>query len=86
MKNSIRISCVILLFTMILSCIGCTVKPNAAIEKRVLDYLTDKYGSDLQFTLDGYTQNTGTNGRYEVSATCTNDQTEFQIYIYYIFL
>lgn len=50
-------------------------------EKKINAYLTEKY-PDKSFTLNSYTQRNDKSGRYEVSATCDDDGTDFIIFVY----
>lgn len=75
-----KMLCLLLASCIIMMAAGCT--PSKSVQKKVLNYLQDKYGSNYDFEYVSHTQNKETNGRYEVTVRCKNDGLDFKIFVY----
>lgn len=64
----------------VVTSVGCT--PSKSVQKKVLNYLHEKYGSNYDFEYVSYVQNKETNGRYEVDVRCKNDGLNFKLFVY----
>ncbi len=72
--------CLLLASCIMILVASCT--PSKSMQKKVLNYLHEKYGNNYDFEYISYTQNKGTNGRYEVNVRCKNDGLDFRIFVY----
>lgn len=79
-KTILRLVCLVLALSVVFAFAGCS--PSKSVQKKVLNFLHDKYGDDYEFEYIDYTQNKETNGRYDVTARCVNDGITFKIYVY----
>lgn len=75
-----KMLCLLLASCVIILAAGCT--PSKSVQKKVLNYLHEKYGNNYDFEYVSYTQNKETSGRYEVNARCRNDGLDFKIFVY----
>lgn len=68
------------LSVVLLMAFAAACAPSEKMEKRVYDYLENKYG-DWGFELLDYTQDKATNGGYTVNARCGLTGVDFEIYV-----
>lgn len=76
----LRLACLVLALSVVFAFVGCS--PSKSVQKKVLNFLHEKYGDEYDFEYIDYTQNKETNGRYDVTARCVNDGIVFKIYVY----
>lgn len=79
MKKTLSALLALLFCGMAVLMTACT--PPKKYQQKVLDYLTEEYPGKT-FELTSFKQNKETSGRYEVSASCNEDGTKFDIYVY----
>ena len=61
------------------ACSFLTMPHSEELELKIYTYLEEKY-PDLEFKIQGYTQETYTNGKYVFHVLCKTTEVEFQIY------
>ena len=79
MKNIKKVTAIFLVMIYAFAVTSC--RASEKVLSKINNYLEDEYPGKT-FSVKDYTKRNETSGRYEVNASCNEDNIEFQIYIY----